>query len=228
MHAQLTFLVHVHTIICILSSVTCNGILQSIIKSFQGNIFQSPISGTGKLLNTSTSSQSAITGITELAWNMTGHYQDRGRYLEELVFSVQQLPTSSRDVEYQWAVGYRAPTATTYASDVSYSIVMTTLLLPKEWVQVGITAECTHTNFHTDPHTHTHRFQLPLWLTVPSAKTTNFSFIAPTTDSENSSQTASLCIASHRWSITSLDCNKKFEKHPLHPSYQCVRVCKGV
>ncbi len=108
------------------------------IPTFQGNIFQSPISGTGKLVNTSTADQSAIIAFGELAWNMTGRYKDRGRYLEELAFSVRQLPSTSQEVEYQWTVGYRAPKVTTYASDVSYSVVVAALVVPQDWVQVHV------------------------------------------------------------------------------------------
>ena len=128
----------------------------------QSNIYDAPLSGYQNITNTSTAKQSAVFGLREFSWNLTGNYEDRGRYLEELLFAVEgvqypeselqypeselqypesklQYPESElrSELQYKWRVGYRAPAATTYASDVEYSLLVSALVLPRGYMQVS-------------------------------------------------------------------------------------------
>lgn len=101
----------------------------------QGNIFQSPLTGQVTLTNTSSVKQAAILGVRELSWNLleTEGHQDRGRYLEELVFSLEESPELSEpEIRYTWRMGYTAPKLTTYPSNVQYSLIAAALVAPKE------------------------------------------------------------------------------------------------
>lgn len=129
----------------------------SFIECFpqQSNIYDAPLSGYQNITNTSTAKQSAVFGLREFSWNLTGNYEDRGRYLEELQFVVEgvqypeselqypesklQFPESElrSELQYKWRVGYRAPAATTYASDVEYSLLVSALVLPRGYMQVS-------------------------------------------------------------------------------------------
>ena len=53
--------------------------------------------------------------------------------MEELAFSVQGLVSN----EFQWEMGFMAPRVTTYPSDVEYSMAVSTLALPREYIQVN-------------------------------------------------------------------------------------------
>lgn len=102
----------------------------------QADIYQSPLSGQETLTNTSMATQSALLGLTEISWSLlqTDGYLDRGRYLEELVFSItpQVQPQTESGISYTWTMGYRDPPLTTYPSNVQYSLVVAALVTAKE------------------------------------------------------------------------------------------------
>ena len=135
--------------------------LEDVLFPQQSNIYDGPLSGYQNISNTSTVKHSAVFGLREFAWSLTGSYENRGRYLEELQFAVEgvqypeserQYPESERQypeselrypesdqLQYKWRVGYRAPAATTYASDVEYSLLVSALVLPRDYLQVSST-----------------------------------------------------------------------------------------
>ena len=128
--------------------------LEYVLFPQQSNIYDGPLSGYQNISNTSTVKHSAVFGLREFAWSLTGSYENRGRYLEELQFAVEgvQYPESERQypesvlqypesdqLQYKWRVGYRAPAATTYASDVEYSLLVSALVLPRDYLQVSST-----------------------------------------------------------------------------------------
>lgn len=108
----------------------------------KADIYQPPLSGKETLANTSVATQSALLGLSEISWNLlqTDGYLDRGRYLEELVFSItpQFQPQTKSEISYTWTMGYRDPTATTYPSNVQYSMVVAALVTPKENLLVWV------------------------------------------------------------------------------------------
>ena len=117
----------------------------SILHCMQGDIYQSPLRGEEVLVNTSSVKQSALLGLTEFSWSLTqthGHL-NRGRYLEELVFSVtqQKAPKTKEadEIGYSWMMGYRDPSLSTYPSDVQYSLGVAALVTRKENLLVGTT-----------------------------------------------------------------------------------------
>ena len=73
-----------------------------------------------------------------MSWNLleTEGHQDRGRYLEELVFSLESQQLSDPEISYTWRMGYTAPKLTTYASNVKYSLVAAALVVPKQFLSV--------------------------------------------------------------------------------------------
>ena len=107
----------------------------------QSDIYQPPLTGRETVTNATSAKHSVIYGLREFSWTLleTDNRKDRGRYLEELVFSVEGLtPHSSEQLQYQWIMGFRAPKATTYPSDVEYSMVVAALVLSKQQFEVGI------------------------------------------------------------------------------------------
>lgn len=102
----------------------------------KADIYQPPLSGQETLANTSVTTQSALLGLSEISWSLlqTDGYKDKGRYLEELVFSVTPhlQPLTNSEISYTWTMGYRDPVLTTYPSNVQYSMVIAALVTPKE------------------------------------------------------------------------------------------------
>ena len=63
---------------------------------------------------------------------------NRGRYLEQLSFSVAQGPVSGDSWGYTWSAGFVSPSVTTYASDVVYTVEPTMLAFGSG---VGVTSQ---------------------------------------------------------------------------------------
>jgi len=59
---------------------------------------------------------------------------NRGRYLEQLTFSVAQLEA---DWAYSWTAGFQSPSITTYKSDVVYTMQASVLAFATDGVAVS-------------------------------------------------------------------------------------------
>lgn len=124
----------------------------------KGDIYQPPLRGQETLANTSMATQSALLGLSEISWSLlqTDGYLDRGRYLEELVFSItpQLQPLTKSEISYTWTMGYRDPALTTYPSNVQYSMVVGALVTPKENLLVCELRPQVVCDVDISPHTH--------------------------------------------------------------------------
>ena len=116
-----------------------------LVYILQAIITEAPLTGQGALANTSTAKQSALMGLREISWSLleTNGHQDRGRYLEELVFSLTQKQQQQHmmwrkdtEIGYTWTMGYRDPSLTTYRSNVQYSLAVAALVAPREYLLV--------------------------------------------------------------------------------------------
>lgn len=108
----------------------------------QSTIYHTPLTGQEALTDTSTDKQSVLLGLTELSWNLTDTEGrlNRGRYLEELVFMAQpKTPQNETEISYEWMMGYRDPSLTTYPSDVLYSLAVAAIIAPKDKMVVSST-----------------------------------------------------------------------------------------
>ena len=78
-----------------------------------------------------------VSGISQFGFVLSnGDYLKRGRYLESLQFQVDDTHMEDGVVHVSYSYGFYAPKATTYSSNIQYSMTIQTFGFITEDVQV--------------------------------------------------------------------------------------------